>query len=639
MSLNHTPKCIGKMQTTGVNGANVYTPQGTGDMRVAFYTSLLRDMTAAEVRQFVRETLDEGERRGSLQEYIRDLWVMAFQTRDVRGGKGERVVALELFAVMAERFPATAQALLPLLSEFGSWRDMFYLMVHHEHLKSGAMAVVSKQFWADRAAMKAKKSPSLLAEGCKEGSATPSLSLLAEGRSLSLLAKWMPREKAQTFKAVYRYIIKSLYPDLETEARSRQYRKHVSEMNKALQTTEIKMCGKEWAMIKPGQVPGRCLMKNKDAFYNIKDKKGKKTQRSTDPDRINCAENFREHMKRVAAGEETIKGKSVVYPHEIIGEIQKLSRQRERYEECAAVRDCEHYWSNSDCDDSDSEDQVAAREVRRRTAIEAEDPEVKSERLQQLAAIDEQIALLEAQWKSIVAEFVAGAASKKILPLCDFSGSMEGVPMNVAMALGIIISEIAHPAFKNKVITFSNEPAWIDLPPNSTLLEKIRILGDAPWGMNTNFEAAYKLVLDKMIESRVPVGEEPEDLIVFTDMGFDQAVTYNVRMINDLPHMPKKWMTALKMLKEEYIKASEMVHGLEGGQWTPPRLTIWNLRAEYKEYHATVAEPGVLQLSGWSPSAIKVLTEGINVGLPYDGFRKLMDDERYARVRATVSQL
>ncbi len=604
-----------ELKTVGVNGADVYTAKGTGDMRVAFYTSLLRDMTETEIRQFVRETLDEGERRDKLQEYMQDLWLIAFQARDVRGGKGERRVALDLFAILFETFPVTGKRLLEFIPEFGSWRDMFYLMQKHSHMQVPAMTLVSKQFWADRAAMKTKKSP-------------------------SLLSKWMPREKAQTFKVVYRYIVKTLYPDIEPEAARRQYRKHVSEMNKALQTTEIKMCGKEWAMIKPGQVPGRCLMKNKEAFYNIKDKKGKKTQRSTEPDRINCAENFRNHMKKVAAGEETIKGKSVVYPHEIVREILKLSEQRERYEECAAVRDREYYFSDDDnCYnyDSDNEDHALAREFRRQAAIAAEDPEVKRERLQQLATIDEQIALLEAQWKSIVAEFVAGGASKKILPLCDFSGSMEGVPMNVAMALGIIISEIAHPAFKNKIITFSETPEWIELPPNSTLLEKVRILKEANWGMNTNFEAAYKLVLDKMIENRVPVGEEPEDLIVFTDMGFDQAVTYNVRMINDRPCMPKKWMTALNILKEEYIKASEMVHGVDAeAQWTPPRLTIWNLRAEYKEYHATVSEPGVLQLSGWSPSAIKVLTEGINVGLPYDGFRKLIDDVRYDSIRAKI---
>ena len=604
-----------ELKTVGVNGADVYTAKGTGDMRVAFYTSLLRDMTETEIRQFVRETLDEGERRDKLQEYMQDLWLIAFQARDVRGGKGERRVALDLFAILFEKFPVTGKRLLEFIPEFGSWRDMFYLMQKHSHMQVPAMALVSKQFWADRKALAAKGSP-------------------------SLLAKWMPREKAQTFKSLVSYIIFSLYPDMGENARRRQYRKHVSEMNRALQTTEIKMCGKEWAMIKPGQVPGRCLMKNKEAFYNIKDKKGKKTQRSTEPDRINCAENFRNHMKKVAAGEETIKGRSVVYPHEIVREILKLSEQRERYEECAAVRDREYYFSDDDnCYnyDSDNEEHGLAREVRRQAAITAEDPEVKRERLEQLATIDEQIALLEAQWKSIVAEFVAGGASKKILPLCDFSGSMEGVPMNVAMALGIIISEIAHPAFKNKVITFSNEPAWIELPPNSTLLEKIRILREADWGMNTNFEAAYKLVLDKMIENRVAVGDEPEDLIVFTDMGFDQAVSYNVRMIDGIPHMPKKWMTALNILKDEYIKASEMVHGLEAeAQWTPPRLTIWNLRAEYKEYHATVAEPGVLQLSGWSPSAIKVLTEGINVGLPYDGFRKLMDDVRYDSIRAKI---
>ena len=160
-------------------------------------------------------------------------------------------------------------------------------------------------------------------------------------------------------------------------------------------------------------------------------------------------------------------------------------------------------------------------------------------------------------------------------------------------------------------------------------------MDDGSWNMNTNFEAAYRLVLDRMIERKTPVGEEPEDILVFTDMGFDDAVCYRVRCgHDDEPVEPvPKWATLVERFKEDFSKASEMVHGVDSPfQWTPPRLVIWNLRAEYKDYQARATEPGVLQLSGWSPSALKVLTSGINVQTPYEGFREIMDDERYTPI-------
>ena len=41
----------------------------------------------------------------------------------------------------------------------------------------------------------------------------------------------------------------------------------------------------------------------------------------------------------------------------------------------------------------------------------------------------------------------------KLVALSDVSGSMSGTPMMVSIALGVLISEMASPAFKNKVLT------------------------------------------------------------------------------------------------------------------------------------------------------------------------------------------
>jgi hypothetical protein len=452
-----------------------------------------------------------------------------------------------------------------------------------------------------------------------------------------LLAKWLPREKSKTFSALVPFIIRSLYTQQEPDALGarRQYRKHVSEMNRVLETTEVKMCGKTWATIEPGKVPGKCLMKNRVAFYNqTKKNKNSRVARSTDPDRIKCAENFKGHMKKVETGEATIKGANVVYPHEVVREITKLVEWRVEFEECKTVRKNDHYdpeyWR---CNDSEESARLLAE--KRQRLVDAEPAEDKAARLQRLQEIDDQLQLLEAQWKAIRKEFEGPMSLRRVLPICDFSGSMEGVPMSVSLALGILISELSSETFRNCIIPFSETPKWIELVEGMKLREKIKqLMDDGSWNMNTNFEAAYRLVLDRMIERKTPVGEEPEDILVFTDMGFDDAVCYRVRCRGDAPVEPlPKWATLVERFKGDFLKASEMVHGVDSPfQWTPPRLVIWNLRAEYKDYQARATEPGVLQLSGWSPSALKVLTSGINVQTPYEGFREIIDDARYAPI-------
>ena len=120
------------------------------------------------------------------------------------------------------------------------------------------------------------------------------------------------------------------------------YRKLVAGCNRRLDTIEVKMCGGDWASIKPGQVPGCALKKFRRAFLNEpvlaegearearfaeaiyfageeKEEakaKAQKAQRFPDrEDRVACAETFRAHL---VAGKE-VKGK-VLHCHELVGE-------------------------------------------------------------------------------------------------------------------------------------------------------------------------------------------------------------------------------------------------------------------------------------------------------------------------------
>jgi hypothetical protein len=210
--------------------------------------------------------------------------------------------------------------------------------------------------------------------------------------------------------------------------------------------------------------------------------------------------------------------------------------------------------------------------------------------------------------------------------MCDFSGSMDGTPKEVSLALGILISEVASPAFKDHILTFDSTPTWHSFAGKQTLREKVESIGHLGQGLSTDFQAACDLVLRKLVENKVVPEDAPTDLLVLTDMGFDAAFkgpyAYNVK--------EDKWETHFQMIRSNFQK-----HG-----YNPPRIVCWNLRPDYKDYHARSQEVGVVQLSGWSPSVFRALQSGgVPTMTPYDGLRSLLDNPRYDLVRNTLDSL
>lgn len=520
-------------RAVGVNGADVYTADGVGDIRVALYTSLVRGLSRTDIKEFVAKAVAEGAVKEQEAIYEQDLWLLAFQCRDVRGGKGERTAALALFAELCAQWPHRIEPMLRLWAEYGCWRDLFVLASEEASLHDWILKIVSEQFWADWTAQKA-------------------------GKSISLLAKWLPREGAALDQGLVSDLTHILYPGRRNpKSRFPIYRRQVSKMAAALKVVEQNMCGGTWAEVKPGSVPGRCLNLNRKAFLNQK-LKGT-GERKANEDRRTCATNFKEHLAAVLAGKATVKGGDTVYPHTICRQAMNL---------------------RSDVD-------------------------------------GEEMKVLEAQWAAIRDKVKAAGAMGRVLPMCDFSGSMSGIPMDVSMGLGILLSEVNHNAFKNCMLSFDSTPHWITFREGMRLYEKCQEAMRHGQGLSTNFEAAMQLVLDRLVEHNVPACEAPEDIVVFTDMGFDQACGYDFQ---------GKWSTLVTNMKARFKAANYVM----------PRLVIWNLRSAFKEYHAKADEEGILMLSGWSPSAMKVIMEGIKVQTPYEGMRAILDDKRYDPVRASL---
>jgi hypothetical protein len=529
----------------GVKGSDVYTEEGVGDLRVAFFTQLVRGLSRDEIKSNVQRILDSGD-----QAQVRDLVVMAFHTRDVRGGKGERDLGRYMIAAICVARPTWAKFLIALVPEYGCWKDLWKLGEEVPALQKDIDEFLHQQFLLDQ-----------------------------ESETPSLLIKWLPREgtKYDTLAHHFANLFFPLTPSANGQ-RMRTYRRCLATLNRKLDTTEIKMCDSSlgdslggvghWSEIRPKNVPGRLLKRCKNAFFNqTKNKRESVSSRYPDrQDRVVCAENFKGFMSKVASGEEKIKGGDTTMPHEHVHEI---------------------YHNRG----------------------------LSSEALQ----------VIQAQWDAIRSLAEAGGGLGRIVPMCDFSGSMGGVPKEVSLALGILISELASPAFKDHILTFDSEPSWHSFTGMTSLYDKVRSVGDLGQGLSTDFQKAADLILQRLVDHKVPREEAPTDLLVLTDMGFDSASQTGVYM-----YKTKPWQTHFDMIREAFQK-----HGYEA-----PRIVCWNLRAEYKDFHAKAHEEGVVQLSGWSPAVLKALQgDGIKVQTPYEGLRKILDVPRYDRVREMVDGL
>lgn len=130
-------------------------------------------------------------------------------------------------------------------------------------------------------------------------------------------------------------------------------------------------------------------------------------------------------------------------------------------------------------------------------------------------------AVLNNYWANIP-DYLNGESSNA-LAVIDVSGSMTGTPMEVAISLGLYMSERNTGAFHNHFITFSSEPELIELDEEMDFVEKVKEIRRADWGYNTNVKAVFDLILEKAKKYNLEQKDIPEIVYIISDMEFDQA--------------------------------------------------------------------------------------------------------------------
>ena len=210
--------------------------------------------------------------------------------------------------------------------------------------------------------------------------------------------------------------------------------------------------------------------------------------------------------------------------------------------------------------------------------------------------------MLQKYWDNLKDYY--GGREERGIAVVDVSGSMSGQPMNAAVSMGAYIAERGKGPFQNHFITFSHSPKLVEFEGVDITDKFLRARG-ADWGMDTNIEATFNLILRTARKNNLPQSEMPERIYIFSDMEFNRCTgCRNEQSMN----------TLLENIAREWQR-----YGYE-----LPSLIFWNLNARQENIPAIGGR--FSYVSGFSMNMIENILSG------KDGYSLMLDkldSERY----------
>ena len=514
----------------------------------------LRSMLLLLSNKIQSEILSESE---TAKGYLSLLYRMIGHTRDIIDGKGEYMLTYMMIYVWYEFYPELAKFALKCLVNVDD--KSIHQYGSWKDIKYFCKYCLDKGLTIDSPLI--QYSIHITNEQLKKDYLNLCNNNINE---ISLVSKWIPREKSK-FSNIYQslaidYFNEYLNADQTVYQIEKailkcktKYRKLLSSLNKVIDTVQIKQCDHKWDKINFNKVTSVTLTKQKKAFLNIKNDGS--IRYPDDEDRIKCSKNFNEHIQQSVSGKVEMKGKRVGMSDFTKQALQLLNR--------------------GECEQCEKD-------------------------------------LLNSQWRDNASQ---NDSLGKMIAMVDVSGSMEGDPMNVAIALGIRIAEKS--MLGKRVMTFSAKPKWVNLEPYHDFISQVDAVKNAEWGMNTNFYAALDMILDAIIMNQM-APEDVQDmvLVILSDMQMDGGDNCNKQVLYD-------------RMKAKYEAAGIRVNGTP---YKPPHILFWNLRGT-SGFPNLSNQPNTSMMSGFSPALLNLFCDqgldALQSTTPWSMLNKSLDNERY----------
>lgn len=204
-------------------------------------------------------------------------------------------------------------------------------------------------------------------------------------------------------------------------------------------------------------------------------------------------------------------------------------------------------------------------------------------------------AMLQKYWDNLPNYY--GNNEENGIAIVDTSGSMWGKPIEAAVSLGAYIAEKAHGPFANHFITFSSDPHLVKFE-GVDIYDKFQRCKRADWGMSTNLEAVFNLLLETAKSNNTKVEDMPTRLYIFSDMEFNQCL-----------EGCSYWNTSQSVAREKIMSLTENMDlkWREAG-YKLPEIIFWNLNARNDNIPALGNK--FSYVSGLSPVMIETILGG-----------------------------
>jgi len=389
----------------------------------------------------------------------------------------------------------------------------------------------------------------------------------------SLAAKWVPREKSK-FKKLFNELAVDYFSHYVDSAKTEETRRRAiikarMDFRKLISSLNKKL---DTVQVKQCGLNWADIDPSKQTSITMhKQKKAflnltkSGSQRTKLNDRIVCADKFKEFAQRASKGEVEVKGKRIGL-NDFTKEALDLISVNQK---------------NSD-----------------------------------------EALLLNSQW---IDNSKQTGALGKMIPMVDVSGSMSGDPMNAAIALGIRVAEKS--MLGKRVLTFSASPAWVNLQEKDNFVDMVDTIRRADWGMNTNFAAALKMILDAIVIQKLkPDDVEDMVLTIFSDMQMDQADKD----------------TSSSLIQSIEIQYAEAGQRLWGKPFKAPHILFWNLRST-SGFPSLSSQKNASMMSGFSPALLNIFCEeglpALQSCCPWSLFIKSLDNERYKPLDTFIREM
>ncbi len=563
----------------GKNGHDEYGwSEYTKERIVQFNYQLVRTSKESEIIHLadilynIIKDLQDGLEKGKLlpdefQEQIVMLYKLVGYTRDIVDGKGEYMLAYMQILVWYGFYPRLAEFLLKTFvtmsksdeHPYGSWKDMKYFCNYCKQ-ETGDVNHPLIQYAIELANSQLEKD--------------------VKNEKITLVAKWIPREKQPKFSWLFKKMAHSYFKEYLTTAKKddasqqkraknkceMEYRKLISSLNRRLDTTQIKQCENKWSQIEPLHITSHTLFKQRKAFLNIPNEKPgfstvestSKTMRKTTKDRLYCRDNM---IKYIESFETDYKKKSHIQVNEYIKSAIQIIGQN-------------HH-----------------------------DPERDAEKN-----------LLNAMWKQNATN---NEPLRPVIAMVDTSLSMlKNDALYFALGLGIRVAE-KNAYFGKQIMTFGKTSKWHNLEHCDDLVSTVREITRTNHQDNaiqnslyldeySNLYDGIDKLLETIVETKMPEKQVAEmGIVIFSNMKFIKEQHQSQSQSQESNPKTQDFITVYEAIKRKYETAGQKAINKA---YTLPHIVFWNMESTHG-FPCLSIHPNVTMISGNNPKLLNLFQD------------------------------